>query len=162
MADALHHYIEEFALLYEGAGLPRIAGRILGWLMICDPSEQTASQLAEALGASKGSVSTMTRLLTRLELVERVPQRGSRQDLYRIRPGAWTELMKARLSGLAVFTQLAEKGLRVMGSASPARRQRLEEMHELYSFFEEEMAELIRRLEDRRPDRTRSSEHREG
>ncbi len=149
MADALHQYIEEFALLYESAGLPRIAGRILGWLMVCDPPEQTASQLAEALEASKGSISTMTRYLAQIQLIERVSKRGSRQDFYRIRPGAWTDLMKTRLSGLRVFTQLAEKGLRIMETAPPGHKKRLEEMHDLYEFFETEMAGLVKRLEQR-------------
>ena len=147
--DAIHQYVEEFALLYEGAGLPRIAGRILGWLMVCDPPEQTAGQLALALEASKGSISTMTRYLTQLQLIERVSKRGSRQDLYRIRPGAWTELMKSRLSGLSVFTRIAEKGLTIMETAPPNQQARLEEMRDLYAFFEEEMAGLVKRLEQR-------------
>lgn len=143
-------YIDEFALIYEQSGLPRIAGRVLGYLMICSPPAQSAAQLAAALEASRASISTMTRLLTTLELIERVPQRGRQPDLYRIREGAWTQLLQRRLAHLSPFTQLAEKGLQVLGDAPPEERKRLEEMRDLYQFFEEEIAALIQRLEVRR------------
>jgi hypothetical protein len=39
-------------------GVPLIAGRILGWLMICDPPEQSAAERAEAIGASRASLTT--------------------------------------------------------------------------------------------------------
>ena len=64
------HFVEEVGLFFEQSGMPRMAGRILGWLLISDPSHQTTSELAEVLLASKGSISTMTRLLIRIGLIE--------------------------------------------------------------------------------------------
>ncbi len=150
MPDSLHHFVEEFALAYEAAGIPRTAGRILGWLMICDPPEQTASQLVEALGASKASISTMTRLLVQMHLIERVPKRGSRQNYFRIRPGTWSERVKSGLASLCIYKTLAEKGLRLLKNAPPQRRERLHEMRELYAFFEVELQGLFERFERRK------------
>lgn len=147
MSDSLHQFVEEFALAYEAAGIPRTAGRILGWLMVCDPPEQTASQLMEALGTSKASISTMTRLLVQMHLIERVPRRGSRQDYFRIRPGTWSERVKNGLAGLSLYKSLAEKGLRLLENAPPERSERLQEMRELYAFFEEELQGLFERYE---------------
>lgn len=150
MSDNLHHFVEEFALAYEAAGIPRTAGRILGWLMVCDPPEQTASQLVEALGASKASISTMTRLLVQMHLIERVPKRGSRQDYFRIRPGTWSERVKSGLASLSVYKTLADKGLRLLENAPPERGERLREMRALYAFFEEELQGLFERYERRK------------
>lgn len=150
MSDALHDFVEEFALAYEAAGLPRIAGRILGWLMVCEPPEQTAAQLAATLGVSKASISTMTRLLTQMHLIEKAPKRGARSDFYRVRPGIWTERVKSGLASLAVYKQLAEKGLQLLEGAPPERGERLLEMHQIYSFFEEELKGMFERLEQRR------------
>lgn len=147
MSDALHDFVEEFALAYEAAGLPRIAGRILGWLMVCDPPEQTAAQLVTTLGVSKASISTMTRLLTQMHLIERVPKRGARSDFYRVRPGIWSERVKNGLASLATYKRLAEKGLQLMETAPPERSERLLEMYQIYSFFEEELKGLLERLE---------------
>jgi DNA-binding transcriptional regulator GbsR (MarR family) len=150
MSDKLHQFVEEFALAYEAAGIPRTAGRILGWLMVCDPPEQTASQLVEALGSSKASISTMTRLLAQMHLIERVPRRGSRQDYFRIRPGTWSERVKNGLAGLSLYKSLAEKGLRLLENAPPERAERLQEMRDLYAFFEEELQGLFERYERRK------------
>lgn len=147
MSDALHDFVEEFALAYEAVGIPRIAGRILGWLMICDPPEQTASQLAATLGVSKASISTMTRLLTQMHLIEKVPKRGARSVFYRIRPGIWTQRVRNGLASLVIYKQLAEKGLRLMENAPPERSERLLEMYQIYSFFEEELKGIFERLE---------------
>lgn len=150
MSDLLHDFVEEFALAYEAAGLPRIAGRILGWLMVCDPPEQTAAQLVATLGVSKASISTMTRLLTQMHLIEKVPKRGARSDFYRVRPGIWTERVKNGLASLVTYKKLAEKGLQLMENAPPERSERLLEMHQIYSFFEEELKGMFERLEQRR------------
>lgn len=150
MSDALHDFVEEFALAYEAVGIPRVAGRILGWLMVCDPPEQTASQLVATLGVSKASTSTMTRLLTQMHLIEKVPKRGSRSDFFRIRPGIWTERVKSGLASLVIYKKLAEKGLQLLESAPPERSERLLEMHQIYSFFEEELKGMFERLEQRR------------
>ncbi|MBA3470937.1 MAG: hypothetical protein H0T53_14985 [Herpetosiphonaceae bacterium] len=56
-------FVEKVGLLYEQVGLQRMAGRILGWLLICDPPAQSAADLAAALDASKGSISGITRQL---------------------------------------------------------------------------------------------------
>jgi len=64
-------FVEEVGISFEDMSLPRMAGRILGWLFISDPPYQSIGELAEALMASKGSISTMTRLLTQLNLIER-------------------------------------------------------------------------------------------
>ena len=44
------HFAEEVGLFFERSGMTRMAGRILGWLLVCDPPHQTLNDLAEALG----------------------------------------------------------------------------------------------------------------
>jgi hypothetical protein len=41
--------LEEIALLLEGAGLPRMAGRVLAWLLAADPPEETPREIGEGL-----------------------------------------------------------------------------------------------------------------
>jgi len=90
------NYVEEVGIIFEQTGLPRMAGRILGWLIIADPPHQSATQITEALIASKGSISTITRLLIQLGLVERISLPGVRQDYFRIRADAWQSYDKTR------------------------------------------------------------------
>src|SRR5690242_7144959 len=72
-------FSDELGFFWEDAGGTRMAGRVLGALLIADPPELSSSQLAEFLGVSAGSVSTATRELIRPGIVERVRIPGERQ-----------------------------------------------------------------------------------
>ena len=43
--DKKQQFVEECGLYFEGIGLTRIAGRVIGWLLICDPPYQLQSEL---------------------------------------------------------------------------------------------------------------------
>src|SRR5690606_19889820 len=82
-------FAEELGRFFEERGLPRMEGRVLGRLVVCSPAHQSADELAEALGASRGAISMAIRLLQRSEAVERLNVPGSRRHYYRLRPGFW-------------------------------------------------------------------------
>ncbi len=144
------HFIEDCGLFFERWGLPRMAGRILGWLLICDPPHQSPGDLAQVLQASKGSISMMTRLLTQEGLVELIGLPGERRDYYRLRSGAWMQLMSDRLAVVSAIHLLAERGFKLLAGRNPSLRERLEEMHDLYSFIECELPALLERWEEER------------
>jgi DNA-binding transcriptional regulator GbsR (MarR family) len=73
-------YVEDFGILIGEFGLPRMVGRVLGALLVSDPPERAAKELAEALRASRGSISSATRTLVQLGLVERRTRTGERRD----------------------------------------------------------------------------------
>ncbi|MGD2152190.1 MAG: MarR family transcriptional regulator [Gemmatimonadales bacterium] len=148
--ESLLAYAEEWGLLFERWALPRTAGRIWGWLHVCEPPQQTAAQLVDALGVSKGSVSTNTRLLEGLGLVERVGVRAARRAHYRVRSDAFEGIMRQRIVGVAEARALAERGLGVLESASEERKQRLTVKRDFYAFLEREMEELLRHWQGRR------------
>src|SRR5262249_53984399 len=110
-AAAERQFVEEFGLCFEQGGLPRIAGRILAWLLICEPHEQSAEDLACAINASKGSVSTMTRMLAEMGMIERVARPLSRRDLYVVRDDGWQHIFSRRMALLSTFRRVAERGL---------------------------------------------------
>src|ERR1035437_326450 len=64
-----------------------MTGRVLGWLLVCDPPEQTAAELAEALSASKGAISGATSSLVRARQAAR-PVPPSSRRLGRADPGS--------------------------------------------------------------------------
>jgi len=151
---------EEFGMLFEVSGVPRMAGRILGWLMLCDPPQQSAAQLAQRLGASRGSISTMTRLLETYGLVDRFTMPGERLTYYRVRQNPWLEMLGAKMRVLTAFRQVAEKGLDLLDDAPPAVRDRLTVMRDTYHFFENEFPLLIERLkQERAQQETASNKH---
>ena len=143
-------FIEEVGLSFEVMGLPRMAGRIFGWLLLSDPPHQSPGELAEVLQASKGSISTMTRLLVQIGLIERISLPGRRRDYFRIKLNAWSEVSRQRLAQISTFRQLAEQGLQILETDDPLLRQRLEEMRDIHAFLERELPLMTDRWEQQR------------
>lgn len=147
----IERFVEELGILFElEAGTPRMVGRTLGWLLVCDPPEQSAAELAEILQASKGSISTATRVLLRLGFIERVRFRGERFDRFRVQPEAWDEFFW-REEQFKMPRRVFRLGLDALIEEPPARRARLEELDAIYAWWEERMPKLREEyLADRR------------
>jgi len=143
-------FVEEVGILFEQTGMPRMAGRILGWLSVSDPPHQTTSNLAEALMASKGSISTMTRFLIRIGLIERISLLGQRRDYFCNKTGACHQLLGDSVEQIKTFRQLMERGLDLTEDKAHANRQWLEEMRDMYVFMEREFPALVERWEQKR------------
>ena len=144
-------FVEEVGIVFEQTGLPRMAGRILGWLLISDPPHQSTDQLTEALMASKGSISTTTRHLIQIGLIERLSLPGVRHDYFRLRPDAWQHMIRRGLEDeIRMVRQLAERGLELLADKTPLTRKWLEEMRDVYTFLEREFPALLKRWEEER------------
>lgn len=136
-------FIEDIGLTFEAQGMPRMAGRILGALLVADPPDQSADQLAATLHASRSSISTMTRLLERAGLIERVSRPGDRRLYYRNRPDAWHQRTLAGMDPVRHMRALAEEGLRLMRGSAPEVLQGLVDMYQFYAYWEREMPRMI-------------------
>lgn len=135
-------FVDRMGDTFDEMGIPRIAGRLFGWLLICEPPEQSSAQLAEAVEASAGSVSTMMRLLERGGLAERIGQPGSRKVWYRIRPDAFEAVLMQRVRQVTGLRELAEEGIRELEQEG-RQAERLREMRRFYAFFERELPALV-------------------
>jgi hypothetical protein len=140
--DKLWEFIDGAGVwVSKSYGFPSMTGRVLAWLLVCDPEEQTAAQLGEALDASKGSISGATGVLVRYKLVDRLHIRGERADRFRVRPEAWDQSVrddKAASDARALFAL----GLEALSDAPPGRRDRLEELDALYAWWQSKMPAL--------------------
>lgn len=155
-SDAAQEFVERIARFFGDEGLPIIAGRVIGWLLICEPQEQSAAELAAALGASRSSIGNATRMLTPSGLIEGVRRRGERQEYFRISPDGWARMLASRYAKTAAFRELVTDGLDALGDVPPTRRERLENVRELYEFLEEELPALWQRWEARMRTKDRS------
>ncbi len=141
-------FVEKVGISFEQLTLPRMAGRVFGWLLISESPLVSMGELVTALQASKSSISNAVHLLIQIELVELVSLPGERRDYYRIRSDAWAISLNERLSQARAFRQLAEEGLTLLDGTSKERRKRLEEMRSVYALVERELPKLIELWED--------------
>lgn len=137
---AILHWVERVAAFFADAyGMPPITGRILGWLMICDPPEQSAADIAAAIGASRASLSTNIRLLTAAGLVQRRSRPGGRTSYYHVDDDAWEQVVRRRFASIAAFRKIAEQGLALVGSESP-RASRIRAVDDIFAWTAELLA----------------------
>jgi DNA-binding MarR family transcriptional regulator len=143
MTTPERRYAEDAAIVLEGMGLPRAYGKLLAWLMVCDPPQQSSTEMAEALGLSKGSVSMGTRVLENNRLIQRVPGPG-RRKVYEMTEDA---IMRAvQNDNYRLFRELMERGLRLLGGEAAPRARRLRRNRDFYAYMERELPLLVERF----------------
>ena len=148
-------FVEEVGIVFEQTGLPRMAGRVFGWLLVSEPPQQNAEQIGKALIASKGSVSTSTRLLIQHGLIERLSMAGVRHDYFRLKMDALGHMIERGIDDeVKLFRQLAERGLGIVTNKTSVTHKWLEEMRDLYVFLERELPLLRERWLKQRKKRT--------
>lgn len=154
------HFVEEVAIYFEREGMPRMLGRILGHLLVCSPPHQSSAELADALHASRGAISTATRSLLQAELIQRKPVPGSRSMYFEIRPGTMDALLHSATSRVRQGREMIDRGLRLIADQSPEERRRLEEFRDVFAFMEREYPKLIERWDAERAQSTSPKERR--
>ncbi len=138
-------FIEEMGALFERAALPRIAGRVWGYLLIVDAEQVSTNGLADALNMSLSSISTATRLLVALGMVNRIRVPGERSDYFTIHHGSILNLVRRPLETATIARDLADRALQNFGDRDVARPH-LEELRDTYSWFAAEFPALVDRF----------------
>jgi DNA-binding transcriptional regulator GbsR (MarR family) len=146
--------VESMARMLAAGGLPLAAARMWAYLLVCEPPEQSAAELAETLHASRGSISGSARLLETAGLIRRSSRKGDRREYFSVPPGSIIQVLNARLPVTRAWRQLADEGLAILGDRTPASRARLQELRDVYAFMEQELPAMLERFVERRKDPT--------
>jgi DNA-binding transcriptional regulator GbsR (MarR family) len=145
MAPDEAEFVDRLGLFFELLGATRTMGRVYGWLLICDPPQQSLTQLTEALAVSKASISTVARQLLDGGMVERLPS-PNRQDVYRVRPGGFTSVLATQLSLMRLGIEPAEYALSMLGEDRAEQRQRVEDFRDFCEFCTQAYGEQLMRM----------------
>ncbi|SDJ05242.1 GbsR/MarR family transcriptional regulator [Nonomuraea jiangxiensis] len=149
--EQLLAWVERVAAFFaRNNGLPLITGRVLGWLMVCDPPEQTAAQIATAIGASKASLSTAVRVLEASGFVRAVTRPAERGVHLRVADDVWERVARRKLEALGDFSEITADGLEILHD-EPARGDRVRDAHRLFSRLEQQIAPLLQHRDDDSP-----------
>lgn len=127
-------FIEQIALLLEGDGFPRIAGRLFG-LLLLTPDPLSLDDLADHLGVTKASISVNVRLIEQKGVVERIGMPGDRRDYYRIAEDVVERAMKQRVARITQFQAAIGTVLAATKTRRGSATERLEQMDEGFRFL---------------------------
>lgn len=147
-------FVEEMGALFERLGNGRMTGRVWGYLLIVDAEQVSAADLATALDASASAISTATRTLISLGLVDRIRLSGERRDHFTIHHGAILSLVRRRVDALNAARDMAERALTRFADREIARPH-LQELYDVYSWFAAEYPILVDRFLSERDDQAR-------
>jgi DNA-binding transcriptional regulator GbsR (MarR family) len=114
--------LERFGRYWEAQGGSRIAGKIVGWMMISDPPHQSVADIVEVLDVSHGSVSTQTRQLESVGYLERMTFPGDRTSYFILNHNGWSGIMAgAWAAPVAELKSLATAAQQLVGDVKPER-----------------------------------------
>ena len=136
-------FIEEVGITSEGDGLPRIAGRLFGYLLV-SPGPRSLDEIAEALQVSKGSASTDARLLLRHGWLRRIGQTGDRKDYYELAPDFFAEIVAYRLTRWDALHDVVASAIPGLeGEPDAVVLDRLRYLERAQTFFTKGIRELL-------------------
>lgn len=148
--DAELSFTDRVASFYAREyGFPPMAGRVLGYLLICRPRSQSIDQLADTLRASRSAINGAVALLAGHKAVRRTRAAGQRMDHVTLDPRA---LDPAGFAGELYREQaaLAREALSLLARSDTERRALIEEAAALYDFLAERMPQLLAEWHARR------------
>lgn len=121
---------------------PPMVGRVLGYMLVCEPPEQSIAELSEALLASRSAITGALEVLERLHAIRRSRAAGERMDRVRL------DFSSAEARGFDIteyqeLGDLAREGLEVLKDAPLERKTDALEM----AAFADWLVEQTRRMQ---------------
>jgi len=128
--------VEEMGLIWAELGSPRMEGRVVGYLMFSNAPHVSTAELADALHASAGSISTTTRRLVEVGFIKRVAIPGERSYYFKAEDDVWGAFLAGERKYLRRRAEYAENALASLGRRDEVPRRRLENMRDYMTWLE--------------------------
>lgn len=125
----------------ERYGFPPVAGRLIGYLYVCQPAAQSINDIAKALLTSRSAINGAVTTLETQKLIKRLRPAGTRADLISLSPLS-RENMGFDPTEYEQMARLAREGLELIGEDSSERRESLEAVVSLNEFMVERLPQL--------------------
>ncbi len=149
LSNEVREFIESIGGYFSQYGLPSIAGRLMGLMMVTD-RPLSLDDMAGSLGVSRASVSTNIRMIKAIGFVEQVSIPNDRRDYYRVSSDPWGASLRANIVGMDAIADIARRGLLVIRQQDGLARERVEELLEFGDFYMQEERGVLERWRERR------------
>ena len=70
----------------ERYGFPPVAGRLIGYLYVCEPAQQSINEIADTLLTSRSAINNAVKMLETQKLIHRSCPAGTRAYLISLNP----------------------------------------------------------------------------
>ena len=120
---------------------PPMVGRLIGYLAVCDPPEQSIGELADALLASRSAIANAVKVLETMRLIRRTRVAGERMDRVRLDPTS-PQAMGLDTAEYEEMRELVREGMEVVRDAPAELQARLLEWSEFTAFVIEQVQRM--------------------
>lgn len=139
-------FIEESALIFEALGLTRMAGRIIGYLLVSSEEIISFNNLTAKLKASKSSISTNLRMLQNTGFIKMVTLPADRKTYYELNHDIdWGELMIKKMKTLNLYRVILNKAYVLRENKNDKTSAWTQNSVRFYEWIDREMVDLLQK-----------------
>lgn len=148
-------FIEENGILFESLGMTRMAGRIMGFLMVTDKEMVSFEELTQVLQASKSSISTNVKSLILIKFIKPVTAPGDRKTYYMLSQDiSWSEIFNKRMEELNYLVSIFNRALNLRTNKNDKPAQWLDKAMEFYEWIGGKFPSLMEEWEEYQKNKT--------
>lgn len=140
--DKVLIFADHVGRFYAGRyGFPPVTGRVIGYLSVCQPAQQSINDIAETLLTSRSAVNNAIKQLELQNLINRTRPAGTRADLISFNPKGW-QSAGFDSTEYTETSALLREGLQILDDDDSERRQGLEMAASLNDFIAERLPQM--------------------
>lgn len=143
-------YIEETGLIFELMGATRMAGRILGYMMVCEKTFVSFGELTDVIHASKSSISTNVKALINIGYIKLVTFPADRKTYYALDNSAnHQSMMENKMVYMEKLADHAKRGLGLRDNLSDSTSEWIKEMTDFYDWLLANIPAFLKQYQER-------------
>ena len=147
LTEAQKLIIEKIGVTHEQRGMQPVVGRVIGLLMVAEPSEITFEEIIESLQISKSSASQALTLLQIKGLVEYTTHPGERKRYFHMRLRNWKENFLENLKADFVFEELLTQIIAMRKNQETPHSKNLEMIKRFLQFMRRKLPQILDEFE---------------
>jgi len=140
--DQILIYADHVGRFYaQRYAFPPVTGRVIGYLGVCQPAQQTINDIADTLLTSRSAINGAVKQLEVQGLVQRTRPAGTRADLVSFNPTGWKQT-GFDPSEYIEMAALIREGLKLLTDEHTERREALETSAALNEYLAEKLPQI--------------------
>ncbi|WP_093803003.1 hypothetical protein [Streptomyces sp. Wb2n-11] len=132
---------------HEAHGVTWEKGRVMAWMIISDPIEQTLPQISAAVDATVDQIEQLIEQLVLAGLYQRIETQGM-ETRYRLVDDGYPKAVSDTFASWPEYRRIFQYGLEALADASDERRRRIAEIEELFGYIVGDLADMSKRWDE--------------
>jgi hypothetical protein len=128
---------------WQNDGMPKDRGSVIGYLIVCDPAEQSFAQICDTLSVGREAVERVCDQLVPANVIIRKADPAIGDDTVYLSADSWPNAVKHVFANIPEFHEILTDGIEVLADAAPERRERIERVERLFGYLSAEIPSVL-------------------